>query len=143
MIITPELCAKLVICVSLLGDGGSAKGIRKGNPLRGGSPGHLFSENLSHRVHGKPCRQIQTLGQGITSLSTLFMQCVCVDRPGDFPVALVVKNTSANAGDMRHKFLGRSPGGRNGNPLQYSCVENSMDRGAWHVTVHRVTKSLK
>jgi len=78
VIITPELCAKLVICVSLLGDGGSAKGIRKGNPLRGGSPGHLFSENLSHRVHGKPCRQIQTLGQGITSLSTFFIYAVCV-----------------------------------------------------------------
>ena len=101
MIITRELCAKLVICVLLLGDGGSAKGIRKGNPRRGGSPNHLSSENLSHRVHCKPCRQIQTLGQGITSLSTLFMQCVCVDRPGDFPVALVVKNTSANAGDIR------------------------------------------
>jgi len=56
-------------------------------------------------------------------------------------VALVVKNTSVNAGDMRHKFLGRSPGGRNGNPLQYSCVENSMDRGAWGATVHRVAKS--
>ena len=104
MIITRELCAKLVICVLLLGDGGSAKGIRKGNPRRGGSPNHLSSENLSHRVYCKPCRQIQTLGQGITSLSTLFMQCVCVDRPGDFPVALVVKNTSANAGDMRHRF---------------------------------------
>ena len=85
MIITPELCAKLVICVSLLGDGGSAKGIRKGNPLRGGSPGRLFSENLSHRVHGKPCRQIQTLGQGITSLSTFFIYAMCVGRPDDFP----------------------------------------------------------
>ena len=37
--------------------------------------------------------------------------------------------------------LGRSPGEGNGNPLQYSCLENSMDRGAWWVTVHRVTKS--
>ena len=37
--------------------------------------------------------------------------------------------------------LGRSPGGGNGNPLQYSCLENPMDRGAWWVTVHRVTKS--
>ena len=36
--------------------------------------------------------------------------------------------------------LGRSPGGGNGNPLQYSCLENSMDRGAWQATVHRVTK---
>ena len=37
--------------------------------------------------------------------------------------------------------LGRSPGVGNGNPLQYSCLENPMDRGAWHATVHRVTKS--
>ena len=37
--------------------------------------------------------------------------------------------------------LGRSPGGGNGNPLQYSCLENSMDSGAWLATVHGVTKS--
>ena len=36
---------------------------------------------------------------------------------------------------------GRSPGGGHGNPLQYSCLENSMDRGAWRATGHRVTKS--
>ena len=54
MIITPELCAKLVIYVSLLGDAGLAKGIREGNTLRGGSPSHLFSENLTHRVHRRP-----------------------------------------------------------------------------------------
>ena len=43
----------------------------------------------------------------------------------------------------RHKRpgLGRSPGGGNGNPLQYSCLENPMDRGAWWATVHRVAKS--
>ena len=37
--------------------------------------------------------------------------------------------------------LGRFPGGGNGNPLQYSCLENAMDRGAWQATVHGVTKS--
>ena len=37
--------------------------------------------------------------------------------------------------------LGRSPGGGHGNPLQYSCLENPMDRGAWQATVHRVAKS--
>jgi len=37
--------------------------------------------------------------------------------------------------------LGRSPGGGHGNPLQYSCLENPMDRGAWQATVHEVTKS--
>ena len=50
-------------------------------------------------------------------------------------VALVVKNPPANAGDVRDTGSvpgsGRSPGGGHGNPLQYSCLENSMDRGAW------------
>ena len=51
----------------------------------------------------------------------------------------------ANAGDIKDvsSIPGseRSLGGGNGNPLQYSCLENPMDRGAWQVTVHRVTKS--
>ena len=61
-------------------------------------------------------------------------------------VALMVKNPSANAGDLRDvdsvPGSGRPPGGGNGNPLQYSCLENPMDRGAWWATVHWVTKSL-
>jgi len=53
----------------------------------------------------------------------------------------VVKNLPVNAGDMGLIFgLGRSPGEGNGNPLQYSCVGNPMDRGAWWVTVHGVTR---
>ena len=60
-------------------------------------------------------------------------------------VALVVKNPPANAGDKRNMGLipgsGRAPGGGNGNPLQYSFMENSMDRGAWWATVHGVAKS--
>ena len=59
-------------------------------------------------------------------------------------VALVVKNP-ASAGDIRDMGLipgsGRSPGGEHGNPLLYSCLENSMDRGTWWSTVHGVTKS--
>ena len=62
-----------------------------------------------------------------------------------FQVALVVKNLPASAGDRRDVSLipglGRSPGGGNGNPPPYSCLENPMDRGAWQTTVHRVTKS--
>ena len=50
-------------------------------------------------------------------------------------MALVIKNLPANAGDLKDwgsiPGLGRSPGVRNGYPLQYSCLENSMDRGAW------------
>ena len=54
----------------------------------------------------------------------------------------MVKNLPANAGDASLiPGLGRSPGGGNGNPLQYSCLEDSMDRGAWRATLHGVTKS--
>jgi len=60
-------------------------------------------------------------------------------------VALVVKNPSASAGEIRDKGLisrsGRYPGGRHGNPLQCSCLENPMDRRAWQAAVHKVTKS--
>ena len=60
-------------------------------------------------------------------------------------VALVVKNLPANAGDIRDvgsiPGWGRSPGGRHGNPFQYSSLENPMDRRAWQATVHWVTKS--
>ena len=54
----------------------------------------------------------------------------------------VVKNLLANAGDTRDAGsipgLGRSLGGGHSNPVQYSCLENPMDRGAWQATVHRV-----
>ena len=60
-------------------------------------------------------------------------------------VALVVKNLPANAEDIRDAGLipgsGRSSGGGYGNPIQYSCLENPMDRGAWWATVHGVSKS--
>ena len=56
-----------------------------------------------------------------------------------------VKNPSANKGDAVDMGLipglGRSPGGGNGNPLQYYCLESSMDRGAWQATVNGVPKS--
>ena len=52
------------------------------------------------------------------------------------------KESDYNAGDLGSiPGSGRSPGKGNGNPLQYSCLENSMDRGAWWATVHRVAKS--
>ena len=60
-------------------------------------------------------------------------------------VALVVKNLPANAGDVRDvgsiPGLGRFPGGGHGNPPQYSCLENPIDREAWWATVHRVAKN--
>ena len=62
-----------------------------------------------------------------------------------FPGGSVVKNPPANAGDAGDSVSisgsGRSPGGGNGNPLQYSCLENPVDKGAWWVTVHGVTKN--
>ena len=60
-------------------------------------------------------------------------------------MVLLVKNLPANAGDMGDVgFIpgsGRSPGRGHGNPLQYFCLENPMDRGAWQATVHRVAQS--
>ena len=63
----------------------------------------------------------------------------------DSQMALVVKNLPTNAGDARDlgsiPGLGRFPGGENGNPLQYSCLENSMDRRAWWAKVHGLANS--
>ena len=60
-------------------------------------------------------------------------------------MALAVKNPLASAEDVRDASLisglGRFPGGGHGNPLQYSCLENPMDRGAWQATVRGVAKS--
>ena len=60
-------------------------------------------------------------------------------------MVLVVKNQPANAGDIRDMGsipgLGRSPGGGHGNPFQYSCLENPMDRGRQRNIVHRIVKS--
>ena len=59
-------------------------------------------------------------------------------------MVLVVKNLPANAGDVRDAGLipgsGTCPGGGHSNPLQYFCLDSSMDRGAWQATVHRVTE---
>ena len=64
--------------------------------------------------------------------------------PGASQVAQVVKNLPANAGDAGDmgsiSGLGRSPGEESSDPLQYSCLENSMDRGAWRSTAHGVRR---
>ena len=61
-----------------------------------------------------------------------------------FPGGSVLQNLPASTGDVGDsgsiRELGRSPGGGNGNPLQYSCLENPMDRGAWRATVHGAAK---
>ena len=68
---------------------------------------------------------------------------MCIGFPGVSQMTLLVKNPFANTGDVRDMGLipgsGRSPGEGHDNPLQYSCLENPMDRRTW--TVHGVTKS--
>ena len=64
------------------------------------------------------------------------------EREWGFPGGPVVKNLPANAGDVGLiPGSGRSPGGGNGYPFQYSCLGNLMDRGVWWVAVHEVAKS--
>ena len=88
-------------------------------------------------VHGIAKSQTQ-----LSDLNFTFSTC---ERA--FQVALVVKSLPANAGDIRDMGSipgsGRSPGGGHGNPLQYSCLKNPVDRGTWGATVHRVTKSQR
>ena len=77
----------------------------------------------------------------ISCVYLLKITMVCSGFPGDS----VGKESTCNAGDTEDvgsiPGSGRSPGGGHGNPLQYSYLENSMDRGAWRATVHRVAKS--
>ena len=76
-----------------------------------------------------------------------FIQKVFTKRyhASGFPIGVVVKNLPVNIGDASNAGsiprLGSSPGIGNGSPLQYSCLENSMDRGARRATVHEVAKS--
>ena len=65
--------------------------------------------------------------------------CVCVQAYTGFPGGACSNDPPANAGDLRDVGMsprsGRSHGARHGNPLQYSCLENPMDRGAWWAMV--------
>ena len=95
-------------------------------------------------LHGLP----PLLGKWWQQRLTLSQHCVpdTCRQPGASLVAPVVKNPLANAGDARNmgpiSASERSHGGGHGNSLQYSCLENPMDRGAWWATVHGVTKSM-
>ena len=88
-----------------------------------------------------PSKSIHVVANGN---STVYI-CTYISLYGASQVALVVKNLLANAEDKRDSGLtpgsGISPGGEHGNPLQYSCLENPMHKGAWQTTVHRVKKS--
>ena len=88
------------------------------------------------------CYWERDCGTGVSA--TLYWLKSSYNKTGGFPGSSVVKNPPANAGDMGSvPGLGRSPGGWHGNPLQYSCLDNPKDRGAWWITVHgvRVAKS--
>ena len=74
----------------------------------------------------------------------LLSQFISLSPSLGFPTGSVVKNPPADAGDekkLRFNLWGRCPVRGNGNPLQHSCLENSMDRGTWWATVHGVSKS--
>ena len=84
------------------------------------------------------------LSNTISSLRQIYCYPYIVDEDRTslgFPGSAVVKNPPAKAGDLGLiSGLGRSPGSGNGNPLQYSCLGNPMDRGSWQATVHGVTR---
>ena len=112
---------------------------------------HLIASNtiiqFTHLCVCLPCLPMGSRKSGtylyVLSFPSLFSLCIVGD--GVSQVILVVKNLLANAGERRDTSLipglGRSSGGGHGSPLQYSCLENPMDRGAWRVTVHRITQS--
>ena len=84
------------------------------------------------------------LSLGMKNLPVSWETFFCA--PQSFPGDSVVKNLPANAGDSGDVILipelERSPGEGKGNSIQYSCLENPMERGAWRATVHGVTKEL-
>ena len=98
---------------------------------------NIFRKNKTqkkhHQIWNSPIIRILKL------IFALFPKCLSyliVNK-----VALVVKNSLANAGDSSSiPELGRSPGEKNGSSLQYSCLKNSMGRGAWQVTIHGAVK---
>ena len=83
------------------------------------------------------CRFLTLRHTGFSSYGAQALDCT------GSVVAVQVKAPPANTGDAGSiPGLGRSPGGGNGNPLQYSCLENSIDKETWWATVHGVTKEL-
>ena len=78
-----------------------------------------------------------------THFTILALKILWTEDPSG--LVLVVKSLPANAGDISDSGwisgLGESPGGGHGNPLQYFCLENPMDRGTWWTTIHMITKS--
>ena len=94
----------------------------------------MSSTNFPNDDRKKNLLTLQTLSES----KFLFL----LEYPQGFPGGSDSKESAHHAGDLGSiPGLGRSPGEENGNPLQYSCLENLMDRGAWQATVHGVAKS--
>ena len=100
----------------------------------------FLKKNLENIDYKRLCLCYSSFGK--LTLVVLFFSMSFTLREGGSPADSVVKNLLVNAGDLGSiPGSGRSPGGGNGNPLQYSCLGNPMDRGAWWAMVHRITKS--
>ena len=98
----------------------------------------LYSVTLAKRY-----RLLKEEREGCRVVRTYFINILKELKDMGFPGGLAVKNLPDNAGDTGLiTGSGRSPGEGNGNPLQYTCLENSMDRGAWQAVVHGITKEL-
>ena len=111
------------------------------------TPGHMLGNNRHADARflqgkGKTAGSAIEKETGTGMSATLYWLKSCYNKTGGFAGSSVVKNPPANAGDMGSiPGLGRSPGGGRGKLLHYSCLENSMDRGAWWATVHGIAKS--
>ena len=109
----------------------------------------LFKPTYTHMniyAHTRGCTHMLNESVKQLILTSEAKSCLLWDRSGLPRWCQWYRTQSpANPEDLRDTGQipgsGRSPGGRHGNPLQYSCLENSMDRGAWGATVHGVTKS--
>ena len=100
-----------------------------------------FAHSLNRRMCCKVSLQTGTVGSRLHNPRAISRKMESSRKAKGFPGSSVSKESACNVGDLGSiPGLGRSPGGRNGNPLQCSCPENSMNRGAWRAVVHRVAK---
>ena len=119
-----------------------------------GSESPNWGNNLMRKKKKKPSGYlwVESIGNCSSFFSTYFYIFIFkfylflfLAMLGASQMSLVVKNPPPNAGDLRNMGSipgsGRSPGGGNSNPFQFSCLENPMDRRAWRVMVHRVEES--
>ena len=127
---------------------------RKWQPIPVFLPGKFHGQNGQRSLAGYSPWGLKRAGYDLSDETTTVKTCgasfhtlitTSVPGLGDSQVVLVVKSPPASAGDVKGTGSilgsGRSPGGGSGNPLQDSCLENPMDREAWHATVQGVARS--